>query len=78
MYTVTVLKGKYQPGFVDGEGNFEHGTFLDYIEEFKNKARDMRFIVRDFSFNPTSLKDSQDAIAALDVEVDRLWVRLGS
>ncbi|DBA01779.1 TPA: hypothetical protein N0F65_010189 [Lagenidium giganteum] len=73
LYTVTVLKGQYQPGHVDAEGNFEQGTIHDYVEDFKTRAREKRFVVRDFTFDPTSHATNEEAIAELEVEVDRLW-----
>jgi V-type H+-transporting ATPase subunit C len=73
LYTVTVLKGQYQPGRVDKEGGFEPGSVIDYVEDFKTRAREKRFIVRDFTFDPNSHASNEEAIAELEVEVDRLW-----
>lgn len=42
LYSITLLKGQYQPGFVDEEGSFEQGTVLDYIETYKTSAREKR------------------------------------
>lgn len=30
------------------------GVFVDYVENFKNKARERRFIIRNFSFDPNA------------------------
>lgn len=73
LYTVTVLKGQYQPGRIDKEGTFEQGTVIDYVEDFKTRAREKKFIVRDFVFDQTSQATNEEAIAELEVEVDRLW-----
>jgi V-type H+-transporting ATPase subunit C len=73
LYTVTVLKGQYQPGRFDKEGNFEPGTTLNYVEDFKNRAREKRFIARDFVFDPNTHATNEAAIGELEVEVDRLW-----
>uniref|UniRef100_K3WZ14 V-type proton ATPase subunit C n=1 Tax=Globisporangium ultimum (strain ATCC 200006 / CBS 805.95 / DAOM BR144) TaxID=431595 RepID=K3WZ14_GLOUD len=73
LYTVTVLKGQYQPGRIDKEGTFEQGTVIDYVEDFKTRAREKKFIVRDFVFDQTSHATNEEAIAELEVEVDRLW-----
>lgn len=43
VYTVTLLKGKYQPGYVDEEGTFEAGSMLSFVDEFKNRAREKRY-----------------------------------
>ena len=76
VYTVTLLKGQYQPGFLDKEGNFEPGTTVDYIEDFKVRAKEKRFVVREFDFHPMSHATTEEAIAELEVEVDRLWSAL--
>lgn len=73
LYTVTVLKGQYQPGRVDKDGGFEPGSVIDYVEDFKTRAREKRFTVRDFVFDPNSHASNEEAIAELEVEVDRLW-----
>lgn len=73
LYTVTVLKGQYQPGHVDKESGFEQGTVIDYVEDFKTRAREKRFTVRDFVFDPNSHASNEEVIAELEVEVDRLW-----
>lgn len=72
LYTVTVLKGQYQAGQVTPDGGFEQGSVIDYVEDFKTRAREKRFIAREFSFNPTSHASNEEAIAELEVEVDRL------
>lgn len=73
LYTVTVLKGQYQAGCLDNDGNFEPGMHLDYTEGFKNLAREKRYIIRDFTFNPSAQRENEQAQAELEVEVDRLW-----
>lgn len=73
VFTVTVLKGQYQPGHLDKEGNFEQGTVIDYVEDFKTRAREKKFVVREFTFDPTAHASSEEAMAELEVEVDRLW-----
>lgn len=73
IYTVAILKGQYQAGFMDEDGKFQNGQFLDYVELFKVKAREQRFVVRDFEYNPNALHDNQTLKAELQVEVERLW-----
>ena len=73
LYTVTLLKGQYQSGILDKEGNYEPGTIVDYIEQFKTRAKEKRYVVREFNFDPTSHASNEEAIAELEVEVDRLW-----
>ncbi|KAF0682856.1 Aste57867_25043 [Aphanomyces stellatus] len=76
LYTVTILKGQYQSGAYDSEGNFEAGTLLDYVEKFKLAAREKRFTARDFTFDPTSHATNETMIAELEVEVNRLYTGL--
>lgn len=73
VYTITLLKGQYQPGYVDEEGHFEQGSFLNYIEDFKTLAREKKYIAREFTFNPSAHRENQQEKAGLEVEVDRLW-----
>ncbi|ETW05941.1 hypothetical protein H310_03575 [Aphanomyces invadans] len=73
LYTVTILKGQYQSGSYDQDGNFEPGTLLDYVEKFKQAAREKRFTARDFTFDPTSHATNETMVAELEVEVNRLY-----
>lgn len=73
VYSVTVLKGQYTPGHLDKDGTFEQGAMHDYVEDFKTRAREKRFVIREFNFDPTSHASNEEAIAELEVEVDRLW-----
>lgn len=76
LYTVTILKGKYQRGHVDPGGDFEQGSVVDYVEDFKSRAREKRFIVREFNFDSTSHASNEEAISQLEAEVDRLRIGL--
>ena len=51
IYGVTILKGMYQCGYYEGD-DFVNGTYVDYVEPFKSAAREKRFTVRDFSYDP--------------------------
>lgn len=73
LYTVTILKGHYQAGSVGPDGNFEQGSEVSYVEEFKTRAREKKFIARDFTFDPEAHASSVEAMAELEVEVERLW-----
>jgi hypothetical protein len=33
---------------------FQPGVFVDYVEPFKNKAREHRFVVRNFTYDPNA------------------------
>ncbi|OQR81600.1 H - or Na -translocating F-type, V-type and A-type ATPase (F-ATPase) Superfamily [Thraustotheca clavata] len=76
LYTVTILKGQYQSGTYDNDGNFEAGTLLDYVEKFKHAAREKRFQARDFTYDPTAHATNETMIAELEVEVNRLYTGL--
>lgn len=57
LYTVTILKGQYEAGFYEGD-TFQQGVFVDYVENFKNKARERRFVIRSFTFDPNAASAS--------------------
>ncbi|KDO34219.1 hypothetical protein SPRG_01434 [Saprolegnia parasitica CBS 223.65] len=76
LYTVTILKGQYQSGSFDNDGTFEAGTLLDYVDKFKNAAREKRFQARDFTYDPTAHATNETMIAELEVEVNRLYTGL--
>lgn len=59
---------------MDEEGHFEQGSVLNYIEDFKIRAREKKYIAREFIFNPSAHRDNEQEKAGLEVEVDRLWV----
>merc|ERR1711920_56424 len=76
IYSVVVLKGQYQAGHMDSDGNYEAGSTIDYIDSFKHAAREKKFIVRDFIFNPEAKRESEKALAKLEAEVKRLHTTL--
>ena len=69
LYTVTILRSQYESGYYEG-GEFQHGTKVDFEEEFTKALRDKRFLVRDFVWDPTQSSKSSMAMEQLQVEVD--------
>ena len=54
------------------DGVFQNGVFVDYLDPLKSAFRDKKYIVREFSYNPTD-KGGVDAIVDnAEKELDRL------
>ena len=70
LYGVTVLKGMYQCGYYEGE-DFVAGTYVDYIEPFKAAAREKRFTVRDFVYDPAKAGGVETQIEQAKWEVQQ-------
>lgn len=52
--------------------------FVDYVENFKNKARERRFIIRNFSFDPNAAQARLLLFFNLDLHLGRLAGHTGS
>ena len=70
LYGIVLLKGMYQCGYYEGE-DFVNGTFVDYIEPFKTAAREKRFTVRDFVFDPAKAGGVETQIEQAKWEVQQ-------
>jgi len=70
LYGITILKGMYQCGYYEGE-DFVNGTYVDYIEPFKQSAREKRFTVRDFVFDPAKAGGVETQIEQAKWEVQQ-------
>lgn len=68
LYTVVVLKGQYEAGYME-DGVFQQGNFVDFVEPFKAAAREQRFIVRDFTFDPEATTDVKGQAELLEAQV---------
>lgn len=68
LYTVVVLKGQYEAGYME-DGVFQQGNFVDFVEPFKSAARERRFIVRDFTFDPETTTDVKGQAELLEAQV---------
>jgi len=69
LYAVTILKSQYEAGYYEGE-EFQAGTQIDLVEEFTKAARELRYIVRDFEYDPEQLGKSQLKLTQLKNETD--------
>ena len=50
-FSVVLLRGQYQAGFFDDEGQFEAGTFTNFVDTFIKEARENKFVAREFIFD---------------------------
>lgn len=75
LYTVTVLKGQYEAGHYEGE-DFQNGVFVDYVEAFKAKARERRFVARNFTFDPAAAEAARGALDKAQVELQQTLAQL--
>lgn len=69
LFSVTILKSQYEPGYYEGD-EFIAGTKVDFEEEFVKACREKRFIVRQFEYDPNQASNSAMAMEQLQVEVD--------
>jgi len=69
LYTVTILKSQYEAGYYEN-GEFQQGTKVDFYSEFTKTCKDKRFIVRDFTWDPTRASKTENLLEQLQVEVD--------
>lgn len=52
LYSITILKGHYESGYYEGD-EFVPGKFVGYLDAVRNAFRDKRFVIREFSFDPS-------------------------
>jgi V-type H+-transporting ATPase subunit C len=50
LYSVMVLKGQYEAGFLQGD-EFVQGKYTDYLEPLKTAFREKRFVIRDYAYD---------------------------
>jgi len=80
LFAVTILKGQYEAGYYQDD-EFVPGTKVDFEEMFVKACRDKRYVVRQFTYDPTQSSKSAMAIEQLQVEVDGMrsglsrWVK---
>jgi len=75
LYTVTILKGQYEAGFYESE-EWQPGVFVDYVEEFKKQARDKKFIIKNFKFDPSAAQAAKTALDRATVELQQMHTQL--
>mmetsp|Transcript_28439 Transcript_28439/g.91045 ORF Transcript_28439/g.91045 Transcript_28439/m.91045 type:complete len:449 (-) Transcript_28439:149-1495(-) len=66
VYTVTILKGQYEAGFYEGD-EWQQGVYVDFVEPFKRAAKENRFTVRDFEFDPSRIGETERAVEDLEI-----------
>ncbi|CAB9511849.1 proton ATPase subunit C 1 [Seminavis robusta] len=69
LYAVTILRSQYEAGYYEN-GEFQQGTKVDLVEEFTKACRDKRYVVREFTWDPTKASKSENILEQLQVEVD--------
>jgi len=69
LYAVTILKGQYEPGYFEGD-EFQPGTKIDFISEFSDACREKRYMLRDFTYDPSQASRNALELEQLQVEVD--------
>jgi V-type H+-transporting ATPase subunit C len=69
LYAVTILRSQYESGYYEGD-DFQAGTKVDIEEEFGKACREKRYVVRDFTYDPTQASKSAMAMEQLQVEVE--------
>jgi len=69
LYSVTILKGMYEPGYYEN-GEFQPGTKVDFEAEFAKACREKRYVLREFDWDPSQSSKSSMALEQLQVEVD--------
>jgi len=69
LFTVTILKSQYEPGYYEGD-EFIPGTKVDFEEEFVKACREKRYVVRQFDYDPNQASTSAMKLEQLQVEVD--------
>jgi V-type H+-transporting ATPase subunit C len=69
LYAVTILKGEYEPGYYEGN-EFHAGSFKEFEPEFGKACREKRFVLREFTWDPSQSAKSAMAREQLQVEVD--------
>lgn len=52
LYTMNILRGHYEAGSFNQDGNFTNGVFHDYVKPLIHCFKENRFILREFSFDP--------------------------
>jgi len=75
LYTVTVLKGQFHGGYVEGD-KFQTGSFTDFVEGYKAACKERKFLLREFSYNPEAAAKGQEEAEQLTIEVQQLYMGL--
>jgi V-type H+-transporting ATPase subunit C len=71
LYMVTILRGMYEAGYYEGE-EFIPGTKIDLQEAFSKVLKEKRYIVREFTYDPSQQGKAAMHLEQLQVEVDNM------
>jgi len=71
LFAVTILKSQYQAGYYEGD-EFVNGTTTDFEAAFSKACREKRYVVRDFTYDPSQAQRSAMALEQLQVEVESM------
>uniref|UniRef100_A0A7S2WV40 V-type proton ATPase subunit C n=1 Tax=Rhizochromulina marina TaxID=1034831 RepID=A0A7S2WV40_9STRA len=66
LFSLVLLKGQYEGGYVDEDGAFQPGCYVDFTEKFQAAAREKRFVVREFVKEENPGPSVQDQIEELE------------
>lgn len=69
LYAVTILKGEYEAGYYEGN-EFHAGNFKEFEPALAKACKEKRFVLRDFTWNPSQSTKTAMAREQMQVEVD--------
>lgn len=69
LFTLTILKAQYEAGYYDGD-EFQPGTKVDFLDGFEKACRSKRYVMREFTYDPSQAGKSAMRLEELQVEVD--------
>jgi len=69
LYTITILKSQYEPGYYEGD-EFQPGTTIDFEAEFSKVCREKRYVIRNFKYDPSQGSRNALAMEQLQIEVE--------
>ena len=72
LYTIQILKGHYEAGYVSEDGSFHEGHFVDYLAPLTIAAREKRFVVRSLD----NFDVSQGSIKGVDTQIEECSAQL--
>jgi V-type H+-transporting ATPase subunit C len=68
LFSLCILKGQYEAGYMDEDNNFQQGNFVEFFEPFKVAAREKRFVVREVKLGADS-ESVKNEVAELEIQV---------
>jgi len=68
LFSICILKGQYEAGYMDEDKNFQQGNFVEFFEAFKTAAREKRYVVREVKLGD-SADNAKNEVAELEIHV---------